>query len=66
MKKTENNKKLVIFKTYDIFNKIKNNKLSQVNKKYLELVLQKIQNYQYINQKQKQNLTIIFNEFLKY
>lgn len=66
LKKTENNTKLVIFKTYDIFNKIKNNKLSQVNKNYLKLVLQKIQNYQYINQKEKQNLAIRFNEFLKY
>ena len=66
MKEAENNKKLIIFKAYDILEKIKNYKLSKVNKNYLNLILHKILDLKYINQYDKNNLTKKFNEFIIY
>lgn len=64
LKDIEKNKKLIIYKAYDILDKIKPYKLSEVNKKYLNLVLKKIIDCKYINQNDKENVKKQFREFI--
>jgi glycosyltransferase involved in cell wall biosynthesis len=63
LKGTEKFNKLIVLKVYDIFNKIKNYRLNEQNKKYLKLTLQKIFDCKYINRKDK---IIIMKKFCYY
>ena len=58
-------KKFVVDKAYDILDKIKNYKLSEINKKNLKLSLQKIFDNIYINQIDKIKLKKAFSEYIK-
>jgi glycosyltransferase involved in cell wall biosynthesis len=66
LKETEYQKKIVVSKAFEIFNKIENYKLSEVNRKYLDLILQKILICNYLNQNDKKILKQKFSELIKY
>ena len=54
----------IVLKAYDVFNKINNQKLTEVNKYFLISILQKIMNYKYINEKYKILIKKKFNAFI--
>lgn len=58
-------KKYVVLKAYNLFNKIKKHKLSNVNKKYLRKILQKIFDCKYINQNDKIQIKKKYSKFIK-
>ena len=66
LKENKKYKKLAVLKSYDIYNKIKFYKLSEVNKNYLKLILQKIIDCKYINQSDKINVKEKFNKFISW
>jgi glycosyltransferase involved in cell wall biosynthesis len=57
-------KKLAVLKAYDIFNKIKIYKLSEVNKNFLKLILLKIIDCKYISQNDKINVKKKFSQYI--
>ena len=63
LKEKEKYKEFIVLKAYDVFNKIENQILTEVNKYFLISILQKIVNYKYINKTHK---TLIKNKFSEY
>ena len=66
LKENKKYKKLAVLKTYDIFNKIKIYKLSEVNKNFLKLSLQKIIDCKYISQNDKINVKKKFSQYIRW
>lgn len=64
LKEEERYKRYAVLKSYDIYDKIQNCKLSEIDKKYLKSILNKVLDCQYINQIDKYNLKIKFHNFM--
>ena len=64
LKENKKYKKLAVLKAYDIFNKIKIYKLSEVNKNFLKLILLKIIDCKYISQNDKINVKKKFSQYI--
>lgn len=53
LKERKKYSQFIVSKVYDIFKKINKNKLNKINKHFLKSILQKIMDYNYINEKDK-------------
>ena len=65
LKENKKYKKLAVLKAYDIFNKIRVYKLSEINKNYLKMILQKIIDCKYISQNDKIKVKGKFSQFFR-
>ena len=66
LKENKKYKRLAVLKSYDILYKIRKYRLSEVNKKFLKLVLQKIFDCKYISESDKINVKQKFSHKMQY
>ena len=64
LKERKKYKEFIVLKVYDILNKIEYQKLTEVNKHFLNSTLQKIMNNKYVNKKYKILIKNKFTEFI--
>ena len=64
LKERKKYKEFIVLKVYDVLNKIEYQKLTEVNKHFLNSTLQKIMNNKYVNKKYKILIKNKFTEFI--